>query len=170
MRKANEMKETQSRGSNGRFLPTTSPEEAKIAELEAQVVQLQTSNKWSEAEFARINEEKRLADQGRDAAIESRDRFRADLVAANNRERALEREGGALREELQHVALKLDNRKEDLQAARTEIDLLKESVTTAEKRGELTATHAIFEGNLKTIVVGVILSVIFYMIGKWGKL
>jgi hypothetical protein len=47
---------------------------------------------------------------------------------------------------------------------------LKESLAAAEKRGELATTHAIFEGNLKTIVASVILSVIFYMIGKWGKL
>lgn len=69
MRKANEMNQTQSRGANGRFLPTTSPQEARIAELEAQVVQLQTSNAWNAAESVRLAEEKRLSEQGRDAAL-----------------------------------------------------------------------------------------------------
>jgi hypothetical protein len=69
MRKANEMKEAQARGANGRFLPTTSPQEARIATLEAQVVQLQTSNAWNAAESVRLAEEKRLAEQGRDAAL-----------------------------------------------------------------------------------------------------
>jgi hypothetical protein len=83
------MKQTQPRDASGRFLPTTSAEESKIAELEAQVAQLQTSNDWNAAESVRLAEEKRLAEQGRDAAIESRDRFQADLVAANNRERSI---------------------------------------------------------------------------------
>lgn len=65
----------QGRDDKGRFLPTTSPEEAKIA--------------------------------------------------------ALETENGALREELQHVNLKQDNRKEDLEAAKIELDGVKKALDIA---------------------------------------
>ncbi len=55
---------TQERGKDGRFLPTTSPQEARISELE-------TSGKWNAAEVARLAESLRLAEQGRNEAIKT---------------------------------------------------------------------------------------------------
>lgn len=67
--------------------PTIAGQAARIAELEAQITRLQVSNA---PESIRLADTLRLAaEQGRDAAIESRDRFQADLVAANNRERSI---------------------------------------------------------------------------------
>lgn len=80
----------QGRDAIGRFLPTTSPEEAKIAALEARITELQISNNHNAAEVTRLAEALRLAEQGRNEAIESRNRFRADLTDANNRERSLQ--------------------------------------------------------------------------------
>jgi chromosome segregation ATPase len=69
------MAKGRSRDSKGRLLPATSAHEAKIDELEAQV---------KEAEDMLVEMK------------ESRNRFQADLIAANNRERALKRDKDGL--------------------------------------------------------------------------
>jgi len=137
-------KQKQGRGPNGRFLPTTSAEEAKIAELEAQVVQLQISNDWNAAEGVRLAESLRLAEQGRDAALSLIEECRslmtpymvdggkhqplralcAASAIAMGRTETLTRENGAIREELQHVNRKLDNSNEDHRAALATIEEL----------------------------------------------
>lgn len=93
---------------------------------------------------------------------------RSDAMGQANTQ--LQQERDAVVSELReaHAALKLANA--SIGSLERDKDLLKEGLAAAEKRGELATTHALFEGNLKTIVASVLLSVIFYMIGKWGKL
>lgn len=85
----------------------------KVRRMKDEVISRGVACEWNAAEVVRLaeslrdsqeaalalqqdltasQESHRLAEQGRDAAIESRDRFRDDLVAANNRERVLEKD------------------------------------------------------------------------------
>ena len=114
-----------SRDSKGRLLPATTAQEAKIAELEAQITRLQVSNDHNAAEFARAIEEKRLAEQGRDAAIESRNRFQADLVAANNHVRSLEAHLAKVGQEHKRLYADLKEASDQLQQATYDIGCLK---------------------------------------------
>jgi Mg2+ and Co2+ transporter CorA len=74
------MTQTQGRDDKGRFLPTTSPEEARIAELETLVKRLEVSNANNAAEFTRCAESLRLAEQGRNEALKTIEECRSIMA------------------------------------------------------------------------------------------
>jgi hypothetical protein len=213
------MKEKQGRDAHGRFLPTTSPLEAKIATLKADLAETQrlyNLSKMSDAnargtlqqirtelggdpdepaltkvqkllreciergvacehnaaEVVRLAEALRLAEQGRDAALE---KFRVEQDAAVRHAKEVIRlgqENGALREELQHVNLQLDNRKEDCDALLSDKAELTKQLGLADEQvmAQVEQVRRVtFEGTLQTIVASVLVAVAAFLVGRWAR-
>ncbi len=114
----------------------------------------------------------RLAEQGRDAALE---KFRVEQDAAVRHAKEVIRlgqENGALREELQRVNLQLDNRKEDCDALLSDKAELTKQLGLAD--GQVMAQveqvrRVTFEGTLQTIVASVLVAVAAFLVGRWAR-
>jgi chromosome segregation ATPase len=113
----------------------------RIDELKAEVARANTGAEWSGAEFERVSadlvavrEDLRLCKQGCEDALE---KFRVEQDAAVRHAVEVIRlgeENGALREELQHVNLKLSNRVEDIQAVQAKLKSTSEILASLTKQ------------------------------------
>jgi predicted phage tail protein len=127
------------------------PALTKVQKLLRECIERGVACEHNAAEVVRLAEALRLAEQGRQEALKSRDLFRGDLTAANNRERALERDRDILLSDKAELTKQLGLADGQVMAQVEQV------------------RRATFEGTLQTIVASVLVAVAAFLVGRWAR-
>jgi hypothetical protein len=131
------------------------PALTKVQKLLRECIERGVACEHNAAEVVRLAESLRLAEQGRQEALKSRDLFRGDLTAASNRERALERDRDILLGDKAELTKQLGLADEQIMAI----------VEAAQEQGVIRRAQFTVAGLITALISGAAM----YFVGGWTR-